>query len=280
MCGILAYFSKTALAPSHTALTSVAHRGPDGSGLETFQVTDHNVSLGHRRLSIIDLTDNARQPLRLIDRDLWITYNGEIYNYIELRTELEKDGMRFRSDSDTEVLLAAYATWGSECLQKINGMFAFVIWNAESQTLFAARDRFGIKPLYVWNGPDGLALVSEIKQLIDLPGFERRLNREAAVQFLQYADFSYDAQTMWRDVYELEPGTTLSLPLATWRPGQAIAQQRWYVLPEKSNHRIARKTAEETFRELLEDAIRLRLRADVPVGTALSGGWIHRPSAV
>ena len=137
-------------------------------------------ALGHRRLAIIDLDERANQPMVSADGRFWLTYNGEIYNYLELRDELARQGVSFATQSDSEVLLQAYATWGEAALERLRGMFAFVVYDRERQRLFAARDRFGIKPLYYFVSPRGVAFAArEIKQLIDLPGFSRRLNLEA-----------------------------------------------------------------------------------------------------
>src|SRR5262249_5574746 len=142
------------------------------------------VALGHRRLSIIDLSDAAAQPMAYADDRYWVTYNGEIYNYLELRDELAALGHVLHTRSDTEVLLAAHAEWGEGALDRLNGMFALVIWDKAAQTIFAARDRFGIKPLYMFAAASGIAFASEIKQLIGLPGFAPRLNVARAYDFL------------------------------------------------------------------------------------------------
>ena len=133
MCGILVYIGQEKLACNHPGLSIIAHRGPDGQGMQTFQLNGCFLSLGHRRLSIIDLSDNASQPMCFQNNELWITYNGEIYNYLELKTELRQFGYEFRTNSDTEVLLASYHKWGENCLKKLNGMFAFSIWNNKTK---------------------------------------------------------------------------------------------------------------------------------------------------
>jgi asparagine synthase (glutamine-hydrolysing) len=272
MCGILVYFGKERLTVDHPSLTSIAHRGPDGSGMKSYRINDFFLSLGHRRLSIIDLSDKAAQPMSYHDR-LWITYNGEIYNYIELKEELRQDGYMFHTNSDTEVLLASYHKWGESCLEKLNGMFAFAIWDDQSKILFVARDRYGIKPLYYWNSPDGFAVVSEIKQVTNLPGFEASLNYEAGYQFLKYGDFCFDKHTLWRNVFELEPGMMFQVDLNKREPCDTITPRKWYDLtPYLNCVPVDESDAIERFRYLLEDSIRLRLRSDVPVGFALSGG--------
>ncbi len=273
MCGILAYFGETILETNHPALTSIAHRGPDGYGMQCYKVRDHFLSLGHRRLSIIDLTKKALQPMRYQETELWITYNGEIYNYLELRAELQQAGFQFSTDSDTEVLLASYQRWGKNCLERLNGMFAFSIWDSQSKKLFVARDRYGIKPLFYWNSPVGFAVVSEIKQMTSLPGFSAALNMDTAYQFLLFGDFCYDENTLWKNVLELEPGMMFQLDLNKWRPGDFISLQKWYdFTPHLDSRPINESRAIEKFHYLLEDSIKLRLRSDVPVGFGLSGG--------
>ena len=150
MCGV--WFS-LGFAPDPAHIEAVAHRGPDDSGWKVFDSAAGPVALGHRRLSIIDLSDAAQQPMSYADGRYWIVYNGEIYNYLELRDELQAAGHQFRTRSDTEVLLAAYVQWGEAALDRLVGMFAFVIWDREAQIAFAARDRFGIKPLYFFADP-------------------------------------------------------------------------------------------------------------------------------
>ena len=273
MCGILAYIGKEKLDADHPGITSVARRGPDGSGMRVFAVGDYFLSLGHRRLSIIDLTDNAAQPMSYQDSGLWITFNGEIYNYIELKTELSKSGYEFMTASDTEVLIAAYHKWSEDCLEKLNGMFAFAVWDSRHRVLFVARDRYGVKPIFYWNSPYGLGIASEIKQLTALPSFKASLNLEAAYQFLQYGDFCYDERTLWKDVFELEPGMMFRIELNKWRPCDPVEAREWYSLPPYArNSCVDESEAVEHFRLILEDSVRLRLRSDVPVGFALSGG--------
>jgi asparagine synthase (glutamine-hydrolysing) len=273
MCGILVYIGQQELGANHPSLNIVSHRGPDGHGVKTFRLNDGFISLGHRRLSIIDLSDNASQPMCFQDSGLWITYNGEIYNYVELRNELQKDGYIFNTNSDTEVLLALYHKWGDNCLKKINGMFAFSIWDNTKKKLFVARDRFGIKPLYYWSSSKGFIIASEIKQLTTFSEFEASINYETAFQFLEYGDFSYNEQTLWKNVLELEPANMFTLDLNKWEPGCSILPQKWY---DYKTH-IPSVFIDETeainkFRYLLEDSIKLRLRADVQVGAMLSGG--------
>jgi asparagine synthase (glutamine-hydrolysing) len=269
MCGI--WFS-LGFVPDPTHIDVVAHRGPDGSGWREFDSVAGPVALGHRRLSIIDLSDAAAQPMSYAEARYWIIYNGEIYNYVELRRDLEAAGHRFRTRSDTEVLLAAYAQWGEAALDRLLGMFALVIWDAAAQTAFVARDRFGIKPLYTFATPDGVAVASEIKQLIGLPGFAARLNIARTYDFLSSGITEHTGETLFDGVGQLRGGECVRLDLHRWYPGEALPVRRWYGILESGTLDIGEREAAARFRELLTDSVRLHLRSDVPVGSCLSGG--------
>lgn len=265
MCGIAALFGKgidqETLSAFPKMLQLVAHRGPDG---EAFRFFPSFAALGHRRLAIVDLSDKGSQPMQSPCGRYWITFNGEIYNYKELREEL---AVPFRTETDTEVLLAAYSKWGASALHKLNGMFAFVLYDSHENTLFACRDRFGIKPLYFWQMASGvLAFASEIKQFTCLPGWQGRLNGQLAHDFLNWGVKDHTGETLFQGVRQLRGGEYLLL-----RPGDVPHPKRWYTLPHKPFH----GTFEEAvagFKLLLQDAIRLQLRADVPIGSCLSGG--------
>lgn len=273
MCGILFNIGNEEITPAHPALNIIAHRGPDGRGAKNFQFSGLKISLGHRRLSIIDLSESGNQPMSYNNEQLWIVFNGEIYNYLEIRKELEKEGYQFKSSSDTEVILAAYAKWGDKCLDKFNGMFAFVIYDIIKQSVFIVRDRFGVKPLYYLNTPNGFRVVSELKQFISFPGFYPEINKEKLYHFLNSGDFSFDEETMWMGIKELEPGHFVQVDLKIWHPGNNLQPQRWYEPPFFTEKiKISFDDAVCEFRRLLEDSVRLRLRADVPVGFLLSGG--------
>lgn len=297
MCGIAALFEPSAPAwfPDVVrAMTGlVRHRGPDGEGFAFFErganqahavISDESpagvagrreppvgcvLGLGHRRLSVIDLSAAGHQPMSDAAGECWLTFNGEIYNYRELREELTRDGHVFHSGSDTEVILAAWRAWGDQCLARFNGMFAFVLFDRRTRRLFAARDRFGVKPLYVWLTPDGgVAFASEIKQFTTHPGWRARLNGQRAYDFLNWGVIDHTAETLFADVWQLRGGEFLSAPLDDLRTARP---QRWYELraaPFEGDFAVAGRR----FRELLDDSVRLRLRADVPVGSCLSGG--------
>jgi asparagine synthase (glutamine-hydrolysing) len=267
MCGI---WASLGMAAERRAIDIVAHRGPDGQGWETHETAAGLLSLGHRRLAIIAPDASGAQPMGY--GDCRIVYNGEIYNYRELRDELTRLGFAFRTASDTEVLLAAYAAWGVACTDRLNGMFAFVLYDAGRQILFAARDRFGIKPLYLRSDDGGLAFASEIKQFTVLRGFTARLNHRRAADFLAAGIFDHTAETLFAGITQLRGGERVVLDLARWRCGDPIPVERWYHLPRAEGLDLAMGEAADRFRDLLQDSIRLRLRADVPVGSCLSGG--------
>lgn len=265
MCGIAALFGPQIDRETLQALVpmthSVKHRGPDGEGFEYFGT---QAALGHRRLAIVGLTSAGRQPFQSADGRYWITYNGEIYNYKELRAELDGG---FRSETDTEILLAAYVKWGKAALHRFNGMFAFAIYDTQEQTLFAARDRFGVKPLYYWETPSGvLALASEIKQFTCLPGWKAQLNGQRAHDFLNWGVKDHTRETFFRGVQQLRGGEYFFVRL-----GEKPLPQPWYQLPFKPFKGTFHESA-EIFKSLLQEGIQLRFRADVPVGSCLSGG--------
>lgn len=246
----------------------ISHRGPDGSGI--YGVDE--VTLGHRRLAIVDLSDAGCQPMHYLDRYV-ISYNGEIYNHIELRAELEMLGHSFLSHTDTEVILAAYAQWGVECLDHFNGMWAFLLYDKEERVLFVARDRFGVKPLYYWINPGGaIAFASEIKQFTVLQGWQARLNHQRTYDFLGWGVLDHTDETLFSGVFQLRGGQCALLGGESVRPpGGRLPVETWYRLPDKKSD-IGYEEAVTGFRGLLADAVALRLRADVPVGSCLSGG--------
>lgn len=238
-------------------------------------------ALGHRRLSIVDLSAAGHQPMSYADGRYWIVYNGEVYNHVELRSELEALGHGFKSHTDTEVILAAYAEWGPDCLARFNGMFAFVLFDRSTASVFTARDRFGVKPLYYWFTPEGvLAFASEPKQFTALPGWAARVNGQVAYEFLNWGVSDHTRETFFAGVRQLRAGEAVQfmlneLPrLAEKRRLQPYA---WYRLPDV-RFTGSLEAAAEQWRTLLADSVRLRLRADVPVGSCLSGG--HDSSSI
>ena len=269
MCGI---FASLGFAPDKANIDIVSHRGPDGEGWRVFETKRGPLAFGHRRLAIIDLSDAGHQPMSYKDNRYWLVFNGEIYNYVELKRELEALGKVFRTHSDSEVLIAAYAQWGEAALHRFMGMFAFLIWDAQDQRLFAARDRFGIKPLYLAAGPRGVAFASEIKQLLNLPGISRRMNVARMRDFLASGISEHTSQTMFADVQQLRGGECATFDLARWSPGDRPPVRRWYHTLKAGGLDLSEQDAGERFRELLTDSVSKHLRSDVPVGSCLSGG--------
>jgi asparagine synthase (glutamine-hydrolysing) len=243
---------------------------PDEQISERDESKSFTVALAHRRLAVVDLTPAGHQPMSYDHQRYWITYNGEIYNWRELRSELESLGHAFVSHTDTEVILAAFSQWGKECLHRFNGMWAFVIFDTQTGTLFAARDRFGVKPLYYWRSPEGvLAFASEIKQFTVLPGWNPLVNGSRVFDYLVLALVDHTAETLFSGVYQIRGGQALELDIHVCPDTLPVYQ--WYELsPEPYSGTL--QEAATAFHHLLKDSVRLRLRADVPVGSCLSGG--------
>jgi len=244
----------------------LAHRGPDGSGL----YTDPHIQFGHTRLAIIDLTEGGHQPMSYGDGRYVITYNGEIYNYRELRTELEATGERFVSRSDTEVLLAAYKVWGRECVAHFRGMFAFALWDEREKSLFLARDRCGEKPLFYYRDDQCLAFASELKGLLPLLTSRPSLDLSVVDMYLHY-QYVPEPFTLLHGVHKIPAGHTLMLSLGNWF---AEPVRYWSVEEPGKITGLPTDTPGilSCIREGLEEAVKLTLRSDVPVGVALSGG--------
>src|SRR6266567_116794 len=265
MCGLVVMLGLGGRRIVKTKMTgmaqSLAHRGPDDSGL----YLDDQVGFGFRRLSILDLSPTGHQPMCSEDGQLVVVFNGEIYNYIELRDELRAAGYCFRSTSDTEVLLAAYRHWGVECLSRLNGMWAFVIHDCRRGVLFGARDRFGVKPLFVHRAKDCWLLASEAKAILASGLYARDTNWQVAADFLIDGKLDETPATFYAGIEQVPPGCAFELRLdGRWR------QWTYWSLPAVEPESAA--DIEETLAELLEDAVRVRLRSDVPVGVCLSGG--------
>ena len=240
---------------------SLVHRGPDDAGL----YLKGPVGLGVRRLSVLDLTPSGHQPMGNCDGTLWIVFNGEIYNYVELRQELRSAGHRFVSQSDTEVLLHLYEQFGKECLHRLNGMFAFAIWDAKERVLFAARDRLGIKPFYYHHSGERFMFASEVKALLEGDPSLRRADNEALVDYL-FSGSPLGAKTGFAGISQLEPGHWL-----TWRDGQLVVRRYWDIAYRYEDpKREADLLAELAW--VVDDAVRIHSRSDVPIGSHLSGG--------
>ncbi|NTS40731.1 asparagine synthase (glutamine-hydrolyzing) [Flavisolibacter sp. BT320] len=271
MCGIAGIVSQNpALTEKDLigkATAVLAHRGPEK---EAYYRNDAGtVAFGHRRLCILDLSDAASQPMAYQQR-YHLVYNGEIYNYRELKKDLEAKGCTFQSQSDTEVLLAAYATWGKECLQALDGAFAFAIWDEKEQTLVAARDRFGEKPFYFSQDRERFVFASEMKALWQA-GVPKEANKAMLYNFLTigYTTNPTDAfETFYSNVYKLPAAHCLTYSLAT----KELLTERYWQTYVDVNYNITESEAIENFTHLFRDSIRKRLRSDVPIGTSLSGG--------
>lgn len=300
MCGITGLWQldgKLAVQPQliQTMTTTLRHRGPDDEGylfvntrtgtqtllggavtapelglplIGAFSPGDADLAFGFRRLAILDLSPAGHQPMPTADGRCWLVFNGEIYNYRELRSELQAKGYTFRSGADTEVLLYAYVEWGAACLHRFNGMWSFALWDGDRRQLFCARDRFGVKPFYyLWSG-DRFAFASEIKALLHLPGLKRRPNDPLIYDYLRYGRTDHTAGTFFQGIQQLSPGhcLTVSSDLGLHLRQFYSLDLNQSLLSGDDAHHAPR------FQALFEDAVRLRLRSDVPVGTCLSGG--------
>lgn len=255
-------------SPDLTVLTRICtamhHRGPDDQGV----YANHSVALGQRRLSIIDLT-TGRQPLSNEDGSVWVTFNGEIYNFAALRVTLEQHGHRFRTTSDTEVIVHAYEQYGSACVEHFRGMFAFAVWDANERVLFLARDRVGKKPLFYTLVENVFVFASELQALLQHPAIPRQLDWIALDEYLTYG-YIPAPKTIFQRIYKLPPAHFLRVPLAS--PANRLEPQRYWQLDYLPKLTLSEPDTIEAFQELLTEAVRLRLVADVPLGALLSGG--------
>jgi asparagine synthase (glutamine-hydrolysing) len=266
MCGIAGKLSLDGRHPVDPALIKrmtdvIAHRGPDGEG----QHVTGPVGLGHRRLSIIDLNTGS-QPMCNEDGTVWIVYNGEVYNYLELRAELEVRGHTFKSATDTEVIIHLYEELGEESVSRLRGMFAFAIWDERRQTLLLARDRVGIKPLYYTNTGKSFLFGSEIKSLLEDPSVESRISARGIDRFLTYY-YLPGNETIFEGIYKLDPGHYLTV-----RNGRITKRQYWDLRFEISMRWKRFDEAVEALRALLKRTVKDHMISDVPIGVLLSGG--------
>lgn len=242
--------------------SQMVHRGPDQDGF--FCCAD--VSLGHRRLSIIDLSENGRQPMFNEDKTVCLVFNGEIYNFRELRAILESKGHVFSSQADSEVIIHAYEEYGTEVLQKLRGMFAFAIYDQKKKSIFLARDRIGIKPLYYYFKDGRLLFASEIKAILEDSGVVRQLNHQALYDYIGF-EFVPAPATMFKDIYKIPAGHYLLM-----KEGRIEIQQYWDLSFQKKDRKLSYGEAVEKERELLDFAVKSHLVSDVPLGVFLSGG--------
>lgn len=264
---------------------SLHHRGPNDYGWNAFSTTGTMLAdetslqgkedevctllLGQTRLSVIDLSPAGHQPMASPDRRYFIVFNGEIYNYKELREALQSSGIVFHTQTDTEVLLQALILWGESCLQRVIGMFAFAFYDSKLQTLLCARDAFGIKPFYWTQDTQGFYFASELPALLTIPSVSHRLDWNAAFNFLAVGRESVGGETFVKNVFQLPPAHLLRVDLGS---GQRVSLERWWSIPLGEPLKIAFDDAAEELRHLFLQSVSLHMRSDVPVGVALSGG--------
>jgi len=263
IAGILSHSQPVAATAARAMADAMAHRGPDDAGAWA----DHHCALAHRRLAIIDLSPAGHQPMANDDESLWIVFNGEIYNFQTLRHELEGLGHRFRSRSDTEVILRAYEQWGPDCLRRLRGMFAFAIWDRRQRRLFLARDRVGKKPLFYTQQGDRFLFASELQGLLADPQVPREPDLAALDAYLSWGYIPAPA-TGFRGIHKLPPAHFLTLDLD---PGQ-LRVERYWQLHYHPKLRLSEAEAGAALEEKLTEAVRLRMISDVPLGAFLSGG--------
>lgn len=291
MCGIAGIVALDGFDPrSLVDMTHlVRYRGPDGFGFAfaglgsdaTLEII-HNedrlprlqrpvIGLGSRRLAILDTSPLGSMPMEVEDSAYTITFNGEIYNYREICQELEAKGHRFRTRTDTEVILRSYQEWGDECLQRFNGMWSFALWDRSKQRLFCARDRFGVKPFYYATSNNSFFFGSEIKQILSVSAIPRRANARTVFSFLESSLMDHSEETLFEGVYQLPGGHFLTMELG--RPGPfGPTIRRYWELRVQTQKATSTEEATEEFRERFKKAVKIRLRSDVPVGICLSGG--------
>jgi asparagine synthase (glutamine-hydrolysing) len=283
MCGILGFSVRdSGVAPSGgrflECVQMLSHRGPDGHGAVGIRLdgyfdeticpsSSYTLGLGHTRLAILDLSANGRQPMQ-DEAGNWLVHNGEIYNYLELKKELAQQGCRFHTETDTEVILAAYRAWGASCVERFNGMWAFALYDSSQKLIFCSRDRLGIKPFYYIRQPGAFAFASEIRPLLHLVDRKPVVLRQRLADALVHGITDGCEQTLYQGVRQLMGGhsATFSVADREWKCW------RYWSLPAEPDVQLNDDEALDRYEEILEDSVRLRLRADVPVAITLSGG--------
>ncbi len=268
MCGIVGHISKVH-AVDRTVFDimrdSLSHRGPDDAASEFLQ--EGMIALGHRRLSFLDLSAAGRQPMSNADASIWIVFNGEIYNYIELRAQLIGLGRRFRTHSDTEVIIAGYEQWGMDIVSHLKGMFAFALVDQPRGRVYLVRDRFGIKPLYYRCDAGGLVFASELKAILADPATKREIDFTSFADYFAYR-YIPSPKTIWKGINKVPPATWLEYDIHT---GQLSATEYWTI--PFGRKKISESELIESFGHDLEQSVRIHARSDVPVGSFLSGGY-------
>lgn len=272
MCGICGFYSKKNISLEQlTAMNdTLYHRGPDDSGVEIYPGKEgYQIGLAQRRLSILDLSPLGHQPMHSVDKRLSIAYNGEIYNFQELREELKE--YPFKSHCDTEVILAAFLKWGISCVERFNGMFAIALYDREDESLYLVRDRIGKKPLYYLEDDDGVVFASELKPIMKYPGFQKEIRQELLNRYLVH-QYINAPDTIFEKVYKLEPGAVYR-----FQKGKKTTWKYWDVAKvygeKKDTFKGNFDEAKEELKKKLSDSIEMRMIADVPLGTFLSGGY-------
>ncbi len=264
MCGITGIYNRNGKNVDELSLkrmtAMLSHRGPDNEGF----YKDRDIGLGHRRLSIIDLSESAKQPMSNENGSVWLVFNGCIYNYIELQSFLKSKGHIFKTKTDAEVILHAYEEFGVDCLQRFNGMFAIAIWDCKQKSLFLARDRIGIKPLYYSIGPDKILFASEIKSILEYDNFKKTPELDAIYDYLSF-QFSLGDATFFKGIKKLKPAHYLVITKDN------VKSARYWDIKFNYENRLEEDYAIQ-LKDLLYDSVRLRLRSDVSVGLSLSGG--------
>ena len=270
MCGIagLIYLNKQKVSPDllKKMTNSLVHRGPDGEGYWI----ENNVGIGHRRLSIIDLSNHGAQPMQSQDQRYIISYNGEIYNYLELKDELIQLGYKFKTHTDTEVVLYSFIQWGNDALLKFNGMFAFVIWDRKKHELFLARDRYGIKPIYYAFQNDTFYFASEQKAILSDNNFKVKLNKPALLEYFTFQNI-FSNQTLNQDIFLLQPGHYGIINLMKNNKDLYLRQYWDYHFNSEDNN-LSKEESKEELSYLFKKAVKRQLVSDVEIGSYLSGG--------
>lgn len=278
MCGICGFISKKSITTQQlkNMNDTMYHRGPNDSGEEIFDAGgSYSVGLAQRRLSILDLSMLGHQPMHSANERIVLTYNGEIYNFLELREEL-KD-YPFKSQCDTEVILAAYLKWGISCVDKFQGMFAIALFDRETNELYLVRDRIGKKPLYYWVDEDNLVFASELKPIMQYPGFPKNIRKDIIRRYL-YHQCIHEPETIFENVYKLKPGEILRFTIEKDAMTSKISKWKYWDIAEVYHRKKMEpvgsyEEAKEELKDILRDAVKKRMIADVPLGTFLSGGY-------
>lgn len=272
MCGICGYVSKKTISPEQLKKMNdtMYHRGPNDSGEEIYEMAGgYRVGFAQRRLSILDLSVLGHQPMHSSDQRISVVYNGEIYNFQELKKELS--GYPFRSNCDTEVIIAAYLKWGADCVTKFNGMFAIALYDRENESLYLFRDRIGKKPLYYWKQEDSIVFASELKPILACPDFPKEIRREVLPRYL-FQQYINAPDSIFQDVYKVEPGSALCFhagELKTWKYWDISQVYRKCLARPVGSY----EEAKSGLKALLEKSVSMRMISDVPLGSFLSGGY-------